>query len=98
MPFGEVFDAAVYEVALDVEFNKKNRVTVAQFASDEAIANTPRSPRFDNIIPQTAEFVNTSEEKSKKYSDRSRNNYRDILANVPADSKTQSCINCKVSS
>jgi hypothetical protein len=32
--------------ARGVEFNKKNRVTVAQFASKEAIANTPRSPQF----------------------------------------------------
>jgi hypothetical protein len=41
----------------------------------------------NNIIPQTPEKVNTPEEKSKKYSDRSRNNDRDILANVLADSK-----------
>ena len=40
----------------------------------------------NNIIPQTAEFVKPSEEK-KMYSDRSRNNDRDILANVLADSK-----------
>lgn len=40
----------------------------------------------DNIIPQTPEKVNTPEEK-KMYSDRSRNNDRDILANVLADSK-----------
>ena len=44
--------------ALDVEFNKKNRVTVAQFASDEAIANTPRSPQFTDIISQDEENVN----------------------------------------
>ena len=30
--------------ALDIAYNKKNRVTAAQFASKEAIANTPRSP------------------------------------------------------
>ena len=31
-------------------YKKKNRVTAAQFASIEAIANTPRSPRFFFII------------------------------------------------
>ena len=40
-----------------------------------------------NIIPQAAEFVKPSEEKSKKYSAHRRNNDRDILANVLADSK-----------
>jgi hypothetical protein len=39
---------------LDIEFNKKNRVTVAQFASKEAIANTPRSPRFE-----VSQLINT---------------------------------------
>lgn len=46
--------------ALNVAFNKKNRVIVAQFASKEAIANTPHSPRFDNSIHQTEPLVNTS--------------------------------------
>ena len=45
--------------AIDVEFNKKNRVTVAQFASDEAIANTPRSPRINDSISQKDDSVNT---------------------------------------
>ena len=44
--------------SLDVEFNKKNRVIVAQFASNEAIANTPHSPRFNNSIPHSDKFVN----------------------------------------
>ena len=39
-----------YKSRLDVELNKNNRVTAAQFASIEAIANTPRSPRFFFII------------------------------------------------
>ena len=55
--------------ALDVEFNKKNRVTVAQFASKEAIANTPRSPRFTNSIPH---LKNLSIGKRKKFSSRPR--------------------------
>ncbi len=38
--------------ALDVAFNKKNRVIVAQFASKEAIANTPHSPRLNYSISQ----------------------------------------------
>ena len=44
--------------ALDIEFNKKNRVTVAQFASKEAIANTPRSPRSNNSISHSPPIVN----------------------------------------
>ena len=44
--------------SLDVEFNKKNRVIVAQFASNEAIANTPHSPRFNNSISHSDKFVN----------------------------------------
>ncbi len=60
--------------SLDVDLNKKNRVTVAQFASKEAIANTPRSPRFKNSIPQSDDYVNTTDEylNSKKYSTRRR--------------------------
>ena len=52
--------------ALDIQLNKKNRVTVAQFASNEAIANTPRSPQFINIISQNTNKVNTSDEKILK--------------------------------
>ena len=66
--------------------------------SPQLTSETPLGYDATNrIIPQTPEKVNTLEEKNM-YSDRSRNNDRDILANVPADSKTQSCINCKVSS
>lgn len=50
--------------ALDSEFNKKNRVTAAQFASEEAIASTPHSSRFDNIVAQASESVN------QKFSER----------------------------
>ena len=52
--------------ALDVEFNKKNRVTVAQFASNEAIANTPRSPRFENSIPQKSDLSTDTDKKDLK--------------------------------
>ena len=45
--------------ARNVANNKKNRVTAAQFASDKAIANTPRSPRSDNSIPETEEKSNS---------------------------------------
>ena len=47
-----------FKNALDIEFNKKNRVTAAQFASSEAIANTPHSPRYDNSISQPSTKVN----------------------------------------
>ena len=50
--------------SLDVAFNKKNRVIVAQFASKEAIANTPHSPRFTNSIPQPDDSVNRGTEKN----------------------------------
>ncbi len=49
--------------ALDVEYNKRNRVIVAQFASKEAIASTPHSPRSINSVPQNPPNVNPSEEK-----------------------------------
>ena len=39
---------------------------MAQFASKEAIANTPRSPRFNNSIPQNPEKVNRNSEKTDK--------------------------------
>ena len=35
---------------------------MAQFASKEAVANTPRSPRFDNSISQEYDFVNSDGE------------------------------------
>ena len=44
---------------------KKNRVIVAQFASKEAIANTPHSPRFSNIISDSSQNVNKN--SNKKY-------------------------------
>ena len=46
--------------SLDVNFIKKSRVTVAQFASTEAIANTPRSPQLNNSIPNYSEKVNAN--------------------------------------
>ncbi len=49
---------------LDVSFNKKNRVTATQFASEEAIANTSRSPLFDTTVTQPKDGV------KEKFSDR----------------------------
>ena len=62
--------------SLDVELNKKNRVIVAQFASKEAIANTPHSPRFNSIISQEEESV------KKLFSQRNTESRRAILANA----------------
>ena len=56
--------------ALDIALNKKNRVTVAQFASKKAIASTPHSPQFGNSIPQSSDSVNTSDENP--HSDRKK--------------------------
>ena len=39
-------------LAQDIEKNKKSRVTAAQFASYEAIANTLRSPQLDDMVSQ----------------------------------------------
>lgn len=52
--------------ALDIDFNKKNRVTVARSTSNEVIASFPRSPRFNDSIADTEPKVNS---KSKKSSD-----------------------------
>lgn len=38
--------------ALDIEQNKKSRVSAAQFASYEAIANTLRSSQLDTTVSQ----------------------------------------------
>ena len=49
---------------LDVSAIKKNRVTVAQFASKKPLLNTPRSPQFKPTIPQTPSVVKTSDKNS----------------------------------
>lgn len=78
--------------ALDVDFNKKNRVTVAQFASKEAIANTPRSPRFNNTITQPEVSVkpetekNPSTESDNKRSSRSK---RDEKSGAAAEAEAK---------
>ena len=51
--------------SMDAELNKNNRVIAAQFASIEAIANTPRSPRFNNSIPQNSNLSTDSSTKSE---------------------------------
>lgn len=65
MSLGELEFETVEEKrkTLDVKLNKKNRVTVAQFASKEAIANTPRSPQFDEIISQEPNSVKRYQER-----------------------------------
>ena len=68
--------------SLDVEFNKKNRVTVAQFASKEAIANTPHSPRFEDSIPQSSDPVKRESKKTlNSYRSTDSISNRSILAN-----------------
>ena len=64
--FGELFfDNDTKKLnALNTKLNKENRVIVAQFVSTETIANTPRSPRFTNIISHNDEKINTSDEKN----------------------------------
>ncbi len=42
---------------LDTSTNKNNRVIVAQFAQERAIANTPHSPRSNDTVPQTKPSV-----------------------------------------
>ncbi len=55
------------KASLDVELNKKNRVTAAQFASKKPLQNTPRSPQFNNSISQPSPNVNS--QNSLKYAD-----------------------------
>ena len=62
---GEMFyenDSELY-AALDVDFNKRNRVIAAQFAFSKAIANTPHSPRSSTIISQNSEKSTDSGKK-----------------------------------
>ena len=67
--------------ALDIEFNKNNRVTVAQFASKKAIANTPRSPRFNDSISHSPAVVNSEFEEidsqGKKLTPEQQEYYKD---------------------
>ena len=58
--------------ALDIDFNKKNRVTAAQFASQEAIANTPHSPRPNISITENQSVVNHSAQENSDTIRRSR--------------------------
>ena len=51
-------NSAEKRAALDVQKNKKNRVTAAQFVLNKTIANTPRSPRLNTKVPQNAPGVN----------------------------------------
>lgn len=55
-------------LAQDVEKNKKSRVTAAQFASYEAIANTLHSPQLDTKVSQPDAEVNS--ESTIRNSDR----------------------------
>ena len=48
--------------SLDIEFNKKNRVIVAQRTSQEAVATTPHSPRSTISISDSSEKINPFEE------------------------------------
>ncbi len=61
---GKTIGEMIYEndaekrAALDVQKNKKNRVTAAQFVSKKTIANTPRSPQFNTTVAQKPPGVN----------------------------------------
>ena len=84
MSLGKTLGEMLYEndtelrESLDVEFNKKNRVTAAQFASNQAIANTPHSPRYTTIIPETYEKSNSF---SKNSLEKSSNLEKDEIDN-----------------
>lgn len=54
--------------ALDVAKNKKSRVTAAQFASYEAIANTLHSPQLNDIVAQTEFSVKENDSTEKRFS------------------------------
>lgn len=65
-----------YYNSLDIEANKKNRVTAAQFASNkEAIANTLRSPLSNPTVSQDTPEVNTHYmQESENYSSPEQDN------------------------
>ena len=66
-----------YYNSLDVEANKKNRVTAAQFASNkEAIANTLRSPLPNPNVSQETPEVNTHyTQEGENYSSQEQNDH-----------------------
>ena len=70
--------------ALDIDFNKKNRVTAAQFASSEAIANTPRSPRSNNSITENEPIVKENEKNilENRVSGDDLLNAQDLISDV----------------
>ena len=57
--------------ALDITKNKKSRVTAAQFASYEAIANILRSPQLNDIVAQQELTVKENDSTEKRSSSRS---------------------------
>ena len=61
---------------------KKEVSQLINAKSPDATSEIGSATTSGSIISQTDEFVKPSEEKSKKYSDRSRNNDREILARV----------------
>jgi Ni,Fe-hydrogenase III component G len=79
-------------LAQDVEKNKKSRVTAAQFASYEAIANTLRSPQLDAMVSQPDGNVKRSDHDENGatfngnalYQDRTEDSVsnRSLLANA----------------
>ena len=60
---GKTIGEVIYETSpeylkdLDIESNKNNRVTAAQFASKKPLLNTPHSPRSDNMLTPDGEVV-----------------------------------------
>ena len=82
-----IFSSPEYKNYLDVEFNKKNRVTAAQFASSEAIANTPRSPQPTHSIPDSGEKSNLSDEISNLHGLESSINKKESSSQYLADLK-----------
>ena len=75
--------------ALNISTNRKSRVFAAQFASYEAIANTPHSPRLNDSIRNDSEKIKMSDEKS--FSARQEESYstKSILIQLNADTVSQ---------
>ena len=65
--------------ALDIEQNKKSRVSAAQFASYEAIANTLRSSQLDTNVSQSDPVVNNeSAEALDTEVDEYKDSHKDV--------------------
>lgn len=78
--------------ALDVELNKKNRVTVVQHQA-KGVATDPRSPQFNNSISDSSTSVNPQNSETEKGTMKAD---RDSGGNVLSEGQKEYFIDSKV--